>query len=213
MARHIDPSQLGLWEPAPVSARAPRRLDMPNAEVLYYTDFLSGQESMTAFAALRPIAPWAQDRRLMYERMVDVPRLSAWYGADAAWPAALEALRRSIEAATGYAFDRVLLNLYRDGRDSVAWHRDDVDRFGHDEIIASLSLGATRRFMFRPRPGWPGERLALDLPSGSLLLMGPGTQRSWEHCVPKTSRMVGERINLTFRRTAGLGERASQPRS
>jgi alkylated DNA repair dioxygenase AlkB len=159
----------------------------------------------------------------MYERVVDVPRLIAWYGPDAPWPDVLEGLRRQVEAATGYAFDKVLLNLYRDGRDSVAWHRDDVDRYGHDEIIASLSLGATRRFMFRPRPGQPGkgtrkgsepsgpfrgplgESLALDLPAGSLLLMGPGTQRHWEHCVPKTSREVGERINLTFRRTAGLG--------
>lgn len=202
MARRIDPSQLGLWEPAPVSVRAPRPLAMPGAEVLYFPDFLTGPEAAAAFAALRPIAPWAQDRRLMYDRMVDVPRLSAWYGAEASWPDALEGLREQVEAATGYAFDRVLLNLYRDGRDSVAWHRDDVDRFGHDEIIASVSLGATRRFMFRPRPGRPGDSLALDLPSGSLLLMGPGTQRHWEHCVPKTSRPVGERINLTFRRAA-----------
>lgn len=205
MARHVDPSQLSLWEPPPASTRAPRRLEMPHAEVLYYTDFLPARDALNAFAAIRPIAPWAQDRRQMYERIVDVPRLIAWYGSEGPWPDVLEGLRGQVEAATGYAFDKVLLNLYRNGRDSVAWHRDDVDRYGHDEIIASLSLGATRRFMFRPRPGQPGECLALDLPAGSLLLMGPGTQRHWEHCVPKTSREVGERINLTFRRTAGLG--------
>jgi alkylated DNA repair dioxygenase AlkB len=205
MARPFDPSQLTLWEPPPVSVHAPRRLAMPNAEVLYYTDFLPAHDAAAAFAAIRPIAPWSQDRRQMYERVVDVPRLIAWYGAETPWPEVLAGLRRRVEAATGYAFDKVLLNLYRDGRDSVAWHRDDVDRYGHDEIIASLSLGATRRFMFRPRPGGTGDRLALDLPAGSLLLMGPGTQRHWEHCVPKTSRDVGERINLTFRRTAGLG--------
>ncbi|MNS22642.1 hypothetical protein D3C72_544420 [compost metagenome] len=209
MARLLDPSQLSLWEAPPVALQAPSRLEMPGAEVNYYADFLSVADAKAAFAGIRPLAPWAQDRRIMYDRLVDVPRLSAWYGSEAAWPAVLQALREQVESATGYAFDKVLLNLYRDGRDSVAWHRDDVDRFGHDEIIASVSLGATRRFMFRPRPGRPGESLALDLPSGSLLLMGPGTQRHWEHCVPKTARDVGERINLTFRRRAGLGERPS----
>lgn len=211
MARLVDPSQLSLWEPPPAALQAPRRLEMPGAEVHYYADFLSTADARAAFAGIRPLAPWAQDRRMMYERLVDVPRLSAWYGTDAAWPDVLAALRRQVEMATGCAFDKVLLNLYRDGRDSVAWHRDDVDRYGHDEIIASVSLGATRRFMFRPRPGRPGESLALELPSGSLLLMGPGTQRNWEHCVPKTTRDVSERINLTFRRTAGLGERPAQP--
>lgn len=211
MARLLDPSQLSLWEPPPAALQAPRRLEMPSAEVQYYADFLSAADAKAAFVGIRPLAPWAQDRRRMYDRLVDVPRLSAWYGSEAAWPEVLQAMREQVESATGYAFDKVLLNLYRNGQDSVAWHRDDVDRYGHDEIIASVSLGATRRFMFRPRPGRAGESLALELPSGSLLLMGPGTQQHWEHCVPKTTREVGERINLTFRRTAGLGERPAAP--
>jgi alkylated DNA repair dioxygenase AlkB len=93
----------------------------------------------------------------------------------------------------------VLLNLYRDGRDSVAWHSDYEGRHGGRVVIASLTLGAVRRFMFRPKPGREGATLAFDLPAGSLLLMGDGCQEHWEHHVPKTARPVGPRINLTFR--------------
>lgn len=202
MAHPLDPCQLGLWDPLPAAPSGPTRLAMPGAEVLYFPGLLTASEAAALFAALRPVAPFKQDRRQMYDRVVDVPRLSYWYGPEEPWPEALGAARAQVEAATGYAYDSVLLNLYRDGRDSVAWHRDDIDRFGQDEIIASLSLGATRRFMFRPRHG--GESLALDLPAGSLLLMGRGTQTHWEHCVPKTARPVGERLNLTFRRRADM---------
>lgn len=206
MARPLDPCQLSLWAPAPRALGDPVRLAMPGAEVWYHPAFLDAQAAQRLYEALRPIAPWKQDRRRMYDRLLDVPRLSAWYGPDdAPWPQPLADARSRIEEATGYAYDGVLFNLYRDGRDSVAWHSDDVDRFGQEEVIASLSLGATRRFLFRPRPGRAGEAIALDLPPGSLLLMGPGTQRHWEHCVPKTSRPVGERLNLTFRRSLALG--------
>lgn len=204
MARHIDPCQLGFWGPAPTRLGDPMPLVTPGADVRFYPGFMTGDEAAGLFARLRAIAPWRQDRRRMYERVLDVPRLSSWYGTQRPWPEPLREARDRIEAATGYRYDGVLLNLYRDGRDSVAWHRDDVDRFGQDEIIASLSLGATRRFLLRPRPGQPGEALAIDLPAGSLLLMGPGTQTNWEHCVPKTARPVGERLNLTFRRSAAL---------
>jgi alkylated DNA repair dioxygenase AlkB len=115
------------------------------------------------------------------------------------WPPLLLALRDRITAACGEPFDAVLLNLYRDGRDSVAWHSDYEGRQGGRVVIASLTLGAVRRFMFRPKPGREGATLAFDLPAGSLLLMGDGCQEHWEHHVPKTARPVGPRINLTFR--------------
>jgi alkylated DNA repair dioxygenase AlkB len=204
MPRLLDPTQIGLFDAPVTDARAPRRLEMPGADVRFWADFLSPAEAASTFAALRAIAPFKQDRRMMYDQLVDVPRLSTWYGAEGPWPAPLAALLARIEAVTGHAYDKVLFNLYRDGRDSVAWHRDDTDRFGQDEIIASLSLGATRRFLFRPRAGREGAPFGLALESGSLLLMGGGTQSHWEHCVPKSHRLVGERLNLTFRRSAGL---------
>ena len=137
----------------------------------------------------------------MYDRVIDVPRLMAWYDFDAPapWGKALERLRPRIEAAAGAAFGSVRMILYRDGRDSLAWHADREAFDGPRPIVASLSLGATRRFLFRPKPGRPGERLTLELPSGSLLVMAEGTQEHWEHAVPKTARPVGERINVTFR--------------
>lgn len=201
MARSLNPCQLSLWEAPPEREGLPRPLDTPGATVWFLPAFLPPAEAAIAFRQLHAVAPWQGHRRQMYEREVAVPRLSAWYdGASGPWPEVLASLRRRVEAATGQAFDGVLCNRYRDGQDSVAWHSDDLGRHGQEDLIASLSLGATRRFLLRPKPGRPGEAIALALPAGSLLLMGPGCQQHWEHCVPKTRRPVGERINLTFRR-------------
>jgi alkylated DNA repair dioxygenase AlkB len=108
-------------------------------------------------------------------------------------------LKSRVEAASGAEFGAVRMILYRDGRDSLAWHADREAFDGLRPIVASLTLGATRRFLFRPKPGRPGDRLTLELPSGSLLVMAEGTQENWEHAVPKTTKPVGERINVTFR--------------
>jgi len=93
----------------------------------------------------------------------------------------------------------VLANLYRDGRDCMGWHSDDEPELGARPLIASLSLGATRRFALRHRRD-PSRRLVLELPAGSLLLMRGQTQARWRHALPRTARPVGPRINLTFRR-------------
>jgi alkylated DNA repair dioxygenase AlkB len=97
----------------------------------------------------------------------------------------------------------VLLNLYRDGRNSMGWHADDEPELGPEPAIASLSLGATRRFRLRPRPGLVHPPFSLELASGSLLLMRGATQRHWQHALPKTTRSLGPRLNLTFRWVAG----------
>lgn len=213
MSLAYNPTQLGLWDALPDRVGDPVPLPMPGADVRYWEAFLGAEESRTLFDRLLAETRWQHGRRLMYGRVVDVPRLQAWYSdvedygelpdglvAPRAWPDALQALRARVEAACGQAFNAVLLNRYRDGQDSVAWHSDHEDSFGgQGYAIASLTLGAKRRFMFRPKPGQPGERLALDLPAGSLLLMGEGSQSHWDHCVPKTERPVGERLNLTFR--------------
>lgn len=211
----FDPCQLGLWAPSPATPGAPVALDLPGADVVYAAAWLSDGDARALFALLREAAPWKQSRRLMYDRFVDVPRLQAGlYDPDrprrkpgttprAAMPPALLAVRDRLEAEFDARFGWVLANLYRDGRDSVAMHSDDEDDLGPRPVIASLSLGATRRFLFRPKPGWPdgasARPVTLDLPSGSLLVMRGATQLHWDHGVPKVARPVGPRINLTFR--------------
>ena len=209
----FDPCQLGLWAAAPATPGAPVVLDMPGADVLYAADWLPAAEARALFALLLAEAPWKQARRLMYDRYVDVPRLQAGFD-DPAGPArpagstprapmppALLAVRDRLEAELAARFPWVLANLYRDGRDSVAMHADDEEDLGPRPVIASLSLGATRRFVFRPKPGCYGEAIALDLPAGSLVVMRGPTHQHWDHGVPKVARAVGPRINLTFRTT------------
>jgi alkylated DNA repair dioxygenase AlkB len=108
-----------------------------------------------------------------------------------------------VEQATAHRFNSVLLNLYRNGRDSMGWHADDEPELGPAPAIASVSLGALRRFRLRPRAGLVHAPLSLDLPHGSLLLMRGPTQQHWQHALPKTARPVGPRLNLTFRWVAG----------
>jgi len=107
-------------------------------------------------------------------------------------------LRAKVSEAAGAAFNSVLANLYRDGRDAMGWHADDERELGPEPVIASLSLGAARRFALKHRAS--GERLNLALQPGSLLIMRGPTQRHWLHALPRTARPVGERLNLTFRR-------------
>ena len=115
------------------------------------------------------------------------------------WPAALQALRARIDAAAGVAMNSVLANLYRDGRDAMGWHSDDEPELGLRPVIASLSLGGTRRFVFKHRRD-PGRKFELPLEHGSLLLMKGDTQADWKHALPRTARPVPARVNLTFRR-------------
>jgi len=108
-------------------------------------------------------------------------------------------LKATAERLAGERFNSVLLNLYRSGADSVSWHRDAEPALGPDPVIASLSLGAVRRFKLRHRRE-KGLTVDLDLPPGSCLVLGPGSQRHWLHALPKTAKPVGPRLNLTFRR-------------
>ncbi|MGH8980501.1 MAG: alpha-ketoglutarate-dependent dioxygenase AlkB [Acidimicrobiales bacterium] len=147
--------------------------------------------------------PWRAERRQMYERTVDVPRLQHFYDEDALLPhTALaemrEALARRYAEELGEPFRTVGLCLYRDGRDSVAWHGDTIGRASReDTIVAIVSLGGARRFLLRPRGG--GEARRFVLCAGDLLVMGGSCQRTWEHAVPKSSRPVAPRVSVQFR--------------
>jgi alkylated DNA repair dioxygenase AlkB len=192
-------------------------LALAGADLLLAPAFLSPGEADAAFAALRQAIPWEVHRIRLFGREVDSPRLSAWIGdpgtayrysgatfAPRPWPPALQALRERIAGAAGAPFNSVLANLYRDGRDTMGWHSDDERALGPHPVIASLSLGATRRFRLRRRDD-ARVGLTLDLPPGSLLLMRGATQRTTRHALPRTARPVGERINLTFRQVDAAG--------
>ena len=159
--------------------------------------------SGVVFDALAEAVPWRAERRHMYERVVDVPRLLCFYGEDETLPhpaltAALRALNAHYGAELGEPFRTAGLCLYRDGRDSVAWHGDRTGRSAReDTIVAILSLGAPRAFGLRPRGG--GASLRYEIGHGDLLVMGGSCQRTWEHAVPKTAQAVGPRISVQFR--------------
>jgi alkylated DNA repair dioxygenase AlkB len=160
------------------------------------------------FHDLNASIDWRQETATIMGRRVRVPRLTAWHGeagyvysgikmSPMPWNAPLLELKAAAETCAGQSFNSVLLNLYRDGRDGVSWHADNEPGLGRDPVIASLSLGATRRFQLKHRRS--GARVALDLAHGSCLVMAGTTQHHWLHQLPKTAQPVGPRINLTFR--------------
>ncbi|HEY1136044.1 MAG TPA: alpha-ketoglutarate-dependent dioxygenase AlkB [Xanthomonadaceae bacterium] len=187
------------------------RVALPDADLRFAPGWLPVDEADALFARLRREIAWECHRIRIFGREVDSPRLSCWIGDPDAvyvysrtrfvphpWPASLLPLRERLADELGVAFNSVLANLYRDGRDRMGWHSDDEPELGPRPVIASLSLGAVRRFSLKPRAG--GVSRALDLPHGSLLVMAGDTQVAWRHALAGTAKSVGPRINLTFRR-------------
>jgi alkylated DNA repair dioxygenase AlkB len=164
--------------------------------------WISGAD--TLFEHLRDTVPWHAERRPMYDRVVDVPRLLSFFGEDDPLPdAALVQAKAKLDAhyerELGERFATAGLCLYRDGRDSVAWHGDRIGRGNtEDTMVALIVLGAPRALLLRPRCGG-GPTLRHDLGHGDLLVMGGSCQRTWEHAVPKTAKAVGPRISVQFR--------------
>ena len=164
--------------------------------------------------------PWRQDRIRIAGREIPVPRLQCWMGdpgtaygysglrlTPAPWSSPVQALRAEVEALAGAQFNSVLLNYYRDGRDSVSWHADDEPELGPAPVIASVSLGAVRPFVLRHRDS--GERRRLALPDGSVLVMAGALQRHWLHQLPKVKGLDAPRVNLTFRRIVERGNQCA----
>ncbi|MEV0412835.1 alpha-ketoglutarate-dependent dioxygenase AlkB [Streptomyces sp. NPDC050448] len=174
----------------------------PGAWVDHLPGWLSGAD--TLFERLAEDVPWRAERRRMYEREVDVPRLLAFYdeGEPLPHPALAEArdtLTRHYAAELGEPFATAGLCLYRDGRDSVAWHGDRIGRSAtEDTMVAIVSVGDPRDLVFRPRDGGP-TLLRLPLGHGDLVVMGGSCQRTMEHAVPKSGRAVGPRISIQYR--------------
>lgn len=182
------------------------------SELLYAPHFLGEGSASQYYNLLEEQLDWQREKIKLFGKEYWQPRLLAWYAdAEASyrysgivheplpWQPALLELKKRIELASASTYNSVLANLYRDGQDSMGWHSDDEPELGQAPIIASLSLGSSRRFAFRPRKGFTGQRQRFDLGHGSLLIMRGQTQARWQHQIAKTKKQVGPRINLTFR--------------
>ena len=176
-----------------------------------YPAFFSEEESEYLFNKLLNETAWKQDTMKFYGKQVNVPRLTAWFGESMhsysysgidmnanPWTKDLLFIKNRLEQNAGIKFTSVLLNLYRNGNDSVSWHRDNEKVLRVNPVIASVSFGAARTFKFRHVNDHKLVRSIL-LTNGMYILMKGETQHNWEHTIPKTSRQVGQRISLTFR--------------
>ncbi|MFF4272183.1 alpha-ketoglutarate-dependent dioxygenase AlkB [Streptomyces sp. NPDC001536] len=163
--------------------------------------WLGGSDAL--FEQLASKVPWRAERRKMYDHVVDVPRLLAFYGVDDVLPhpvlaQAREALTAHYAEELGEPFTTAGLCFYRDGRDSVAWHGDRIGRGAReDTMVAILSVGAPRDLLLRPMRG--GDTVRRPLGHGDLIVMGGSCQRTWEHSIPKSTRAAGPRISVQFR--------------
>ncbi len=183
---------------------------IPNGEFLYYPDFIPKLESDILLESLKSSIVWKQESMNMYGKTVLFPRLTAWYGDNDKpysfsgiklnpnkWTNELLGIKDKIERITLNKFNSVLLNRYRNGNDSISWHTDAEKELGINPVIASVNFGATRKFHLRHNIS--KEKLEIELTHGSLLIMQGELQHYWQHQVPKTSKVVNERINLTYR--------------
>jgi len=186
-------------------------IEVEQGQLELVTNLFPSPEAERLFQQLMDNLQWRQEYIRIQGKVLPIPRLQAWYGDPGTgygysgikleplpWTPELIQIRERLQELTARNFNSVLCNLYRNGQDSVAWHADNEAELGTNPVIASVSLGATRRFQLKPRRG-RGETLTLDLPHNSLLVMAGALQHHWIHQVPKTRRPVGPRINLTFR--------------
>lgn len=187
-------------------------LDLKDAEVEYYPEFLSAKEANELFHFLRKLQDWRQDKIKLFGKEILQPRLTAFFGKKGLdytysglkmkphpFPAPLQNLKDRCEQLAESEFNVCLANLYRDGKDSMGWHADDEKELGPQPVIASVSLGAERFFHLRHKKDLT-LRHKIRLQHGSLLLMKGKTQEFYKHSLPKTAKAVEPRINLTYRK-------------
>lgn len=183
-------------------------IDLPNGRLLMIDDFLSSNEADTLMAYLKSHVSWSQEEIKMFGRLIAQPRLQAWYGdkpytysgltmSSKPLTKPMQEMKSRCESVAEQAFNSVFLNLYRNGQDSMGAHQDNEPELGKNPTIASLSLGATRRFTLKHIQ--TKQTHNINLTHGSLLVMAGEMQHYWKHSLPKTKRVFDERINLTFR--------------
>jgi alkylated DNA repair dioxygenase AlkB len=185
--------------------------NVPDAEIMYYPHAFSFEKASELMQRLMQEVLWQQDDITLFGKTHAQPRLTALYGNEGKpysysgivmpphpWNALLTYVKEEVESITGENFTTVLLNQYRDGKDSNGWHADDEKELGRNPVIASVSFGAERFFHLKHNTN-PEQKLKILLENGSLLLMKGTTQHFWKHQIPKTAKPIGIRINLTFR--------------
>ncbi|MBC7428487.1 MAG: alpha-ketoglutarate-dependent dioxygenase AlkB [Bacteriovorax sp.] len=178
---------------------------------IFYEEFFSEEESKYYFLNLEKEIEWKQEPIVIFGKKVMQPRLTAWYGDNSdeyrysgitmkahEWTPVLLEIKKKIEAVAGVKFTGALLNFYRDEKDSMGWHKDDEKELGKNPVIGSVSFGASRTFKFQNIKNKEGQ-VTVDLTSGSFLLMSGETQHHWKHSIPKRTKPLGARINITFR--------------
>ena len=186
-------------------------LDLPDAEIIYYPQFYDKEQADIIFTELVKDIPWQQDEIRVYGKIHPQPRLTALFGNEGKpysysnitmqphpWNSLLQKLKTEIEKISETIFTTVLLNQYRDGKDSNGWHADNEKELGTNPVIASLSFGAERTFQLKHNLDKDLKKNII-LQHGSLLLMKGTTQHFWKHQIPKTAKPISPRINLTFR--------------
>ena len=189
----------------------PILLNLPDAEILYYPHFFDTKAADVIFEQIKNKIPWQQDDIRIYGKTHPQPRLTALFGNEGItysysnikmqphpWSPLLQKIKSHVENVSNTNFTTVLLNQYRDGKDSNGWHADDEKELGTNPIIASISFGAERTFQLKHNSDKTLKK-NIVLEHGSLLIMRGTTQHFWKHQIPKTSKAVGSRINLTFR--------------
>ena len=186
--------------------------NIADGQVIIYQHFFDKKTSDRLFTELLNDINWQQEKIKIFGKEVNLPRLTAWYGDPGKsytysgitmhpdpWSQNLFSIKKTVEEKVNINFNSVLANLYRNGQDYVSWHSDDEKELGENPTIASVSFGATRRFLLRHRSNKNLETVDLSLGHGSLLIMKGSIQHYWKHQVPKTAKVKTERINLTFR--------------
>ena len=189
--------------------RGSKEFDLPDADVMLIDNFFNKEESDAFYNTLLAETPWREYEMPMYDKIVTAPRMVSWYqdknaeipsGNAPEFSSDLNSIRKRVEAETNLQFNAVLLNLYRNGNDGVSWHSDKINRSGSNPIIASVTFGETRMFRLRHKLRKDVPQVEIPLYHGSFLIMAGKTNSFWEHAVPKTSKNILPRINLTFRR-------------
>lgn len=181
-----------------------------DGEVFYHADFFTSKQSQDFLRILTDEIPWKHDEVVLFGKVIQTRRKVAWYANDAkpytysgrtkiglVWTPTLLSIKNAIEEKANTSFNGCLMNYYHDGNDGASWHADDEKSILPNSRIASISLGAARKFEFKHKQ--TQEKVSLELAHGSLLLMQGTTQSHWIHQLPKSKKITETRLNLTFR--------------
>ena len=187
-------------------------IPIPDGKLTFHEGFFSLEESQSLKQSLIKTIDWTQDEVVVYGKRHKIPRLNAWYGDEGKtmtysgltlnpkpWTKELLEIKIKVEEASGTKFNSCLLNYYRNGKDGMGWHQDNEKELGKNPIIASVTFGESRPFQLKHISNKSLKKVDIQLTNGSLLVMAGETQHYWKHQIPKTTKQLSERINLTFR--------------